>query len=78
MTLGDLAEDAETLVKEFVDNTVFGLGLQIFKSVLVAQLALVKSYAMYPNLDDERSRFVARKRCPLPLQRFIDAKWLCS
>jgi len=26
LALGDLAEDAETLVKEFIDNTVFGLG----------------------------------------------------
>jgi len=46
LTLGDLAENAETLVKEFVDNTVFGLGLQIFKGVLLAQLALVKADAM--------------------------------
>jgi hypothetical protein len=27
LTFGDLAEDAETLVKEFIDNTVFGLCL---------------------------------------------------
>lgn len=46
LTLGDLAEDAETLVEEFVDNTVFSLGLQIFESMLMAQLALVKAYAM--------------------------------
>jgi len=27
LALGDLAEDAESLVKEFVNNAVFGLGL---------------------------------------------------
>jgi len=28
LALGDLAEDSKTLVKKFVDNTIFGLGLQ--------------------------------------------------
>ena len=40
LALGDLAEDHETLVKEFIDDTVFGFGLQIFESMLVIQLVV--------------------------------------
>ena len=44
LALGDLAEDAEPLVKEFVNNAVFGLGLQIFKSMLMDELAAGSTY----------------------------------
>ena len=43
LVLGNLAEDAKTLVKKFVNDTLFRLGLQIFESVLMAQLAAGKS-----------------------------------